>query len=173
MIVSLLVLWKLSDARSSMVRLGIILQAIREDEVAVRAVGVNTIRYKIIAFSISGFFAGIAGGFYAHYVGVAGPSTLGLFLSLQAAIWVIFGGICSIYGAVIGVFIIYPLGELFLPSEIRTLVFACIMVLVIVFMPEGIGVWVRDKLEATCPRCKVSNASWRRTCRSCDAAMKL
>jgi branched-chain amino acid transport system permease protein len=166
---SLIILWKLSDARSSLIRLGVILNAIREDEIAARASGINTIKYKIIAFSISGFFAGIAGGFYAHDIKMAGPSTLHIFLSLQAAIWVIFGGINTIYGSVIGVFMIYPLGELFLPSEIRMLVFACLMVIVIVFMPEGIGVWVRDKLEINCPRCKISNPSWSSACRACGA----
>ena len=174
MIGSLLILWKLSDARSSIVRVGVVLHAIRQDEIAARAVGINTVKYKVLAFSVSGFFAGIAGSFYAHHMGIAGPSTLELLLSIQAVIWTIFGGIGTIYGAVAGVYILYPLVEfLHVVSEIRMLAFGCIAVVVILFMPEGIAVWIRDKIERECPRCKLNNAAWRRTCRACTTELGL
>ena len=172
MIPSVMIMWKLTDAKSALVRTGIILHAIREDEIATRASGINTIRYKLFAFIVGGFFAGIAGGLYVHFLKVAGPSTLNLMLSFQAIIWTVFGGIVSIYGAVVGVYVLFPLLEfLRVIPELRTIIFAIVVILILLFMPEGIAVWIRDKLEEECPRCKLSNASWRRTCRACGASL--
>ena len=172
MLGSVFIMWKLTDAKSSFVRLGIILHAIREDEIAARASGINTVRYKLLAFAIGGLFAGVAGGFYAHSMRIAGPATLDLFLSFQAIIWTVFGGICSIYGPLVGVYILYPLTEfLRVVPELRILIFAFIVVLILLFMPEGIAVWVRDKIEKQCPRCKLANAAFRPTCRACGTAL--
>jgi len=172
MIVSVFIMWKLTDAKSALVRTGIILHAIREDEIAARASGINTIRYKMLAFAVGGFFAGIAGGLYAHFLRIAGPSSLDMMLSFQAIIWTVFGGIVSIYGAVVGVYILYPLMEfLRVIPELRILIFAVIVIVILLFMPEGIAVWIRDKIERECPRCKLSNVAWRRTCRACGASL--
>jgi branched-chain amino acid transport system permease protein len=172
MTISVFIMWKLTDAKSALVRTGIILHAIREDEIAARASGINTIRYKMLAFAIGGFFAGIAGGLFAHFMRIAGPSTLDLMLSFQAIIWTVFGGIVSIYGAVVGVYFLYPLMEfLRVIPELRMLIFAAIVIVILLFMPEGIAVWIRDKIERECPRCKLSNVAWRRTCRACGASL--
>jgi branched-chain amino acid transport system permease protein len=172
MIVSVFIMWKLTDAKSALVRTGIILHAIREDEIAARASGINTIRYKMLAFAVGGFFAGIAGGLYAHFLRIAGPSSLDMMLSFQAIIWTVFGGIVSIYGAVVGVYILYPLMEfLRVIPELRILIFAVIVIVILLFMPEGIAVWIRDKIERECPRCKLSNVAWRRTCRACGTSL--
>ncbi len=173
MTVSVLIMWKLTDAKSGLVRTGIILHAIREDEIAARATGINTINYKILAFAIGGFFAGIAGALYTHVMRIAGPSTLEMTLSFNAVIWCVFGGIVSIYGAVFGVYFLYPLLEgLRVMPEIRFLVFAAIIIAVLLFMPEGIAVWIRDKIERECPRCKLSNVAWRHECRACGASLR-
>jgi len=172
MLISVFIMWKLTDAKSSLVRTGIIFHAIREDEIAARAIGINTIRYKVLAFAISGFFAGIAGALNAHFMRIAGPSNLDLFLSFQVIIWTVFGGITSIYGAVVGVYTLHPLMEfLRVVPEIRVLVFAGIVVVILLFMPEGIAVWIRDKIERQCPRCKLANMALRRTCRACGASL--
>ena len=172
MIVSVMIMWKLTDAKSSLVRTGVIFHAIREDEIAARASGINTVRYKMLAFAVAGFFAGIAGAFHAHFMRIAGPSNLDIMLSFQAIIWTVFGGITSIYGPVVGVYILHPLMEfLRVVPEIRNLIFAGIVVLMLLFMPEGIAVWIRDKIERECPRCKLSNMALRRTCRACGASL--
>jgi branched-chain amino acid transport system permease protein len=172
MFASVFIMWKLTDAKSALVRTGIILHAIREDEIAARATGINTIRYKLLAFIIGGFFAGIAGGLYAHFMKIAGPSTLDMMLSFQAIIWTVFGGIVSIYGAVVGVYVLYPLMEILrVIPELRFLIFAAIVIAILLFMPEGVAVWIRDKLERSCPRCKLSNAAWRSECRACGAEL--
>lgn len=162
-----LIMWKIGDSK-----IGMIFHAIREDEVAVRASGINTTRYKLVAFSLSGFFAGIAGGLYTHFIRIAGPSTLEVSLSFQAIIWAIFGGVVTIYGPIAGVFILYPLMEfLRILPEIRTLLFGLTVVIILLFMPEGLTTWARDKMEEECPRCKIRNVAWRKTCRVCTAPL--
>ena len=160
------VMWKITTSKT-----GIIFHAIREDEVTARASGINTTRYKLLAFCLSGFFAGIAGGLYVHYMKVAGPSTLELLLSFQVVIWAIFGGIATIYGPIAGVFILYIpltlLESVSFVSEIRMLLIAIIVVLVMLFMPEELTTWVRDKIEKVCPRCKIRNIGTRKSCRVC------
>jgi branched-chain amino acid transport system permease protein len=162
-----LLMWKIGDSKT-----GIIFHAIREDEVAVRASGINTTRYKLLAFSLSGFFAGVAGGLYTHFIRIAGPSTLEVSLSFQAIIWAIFGGVVTIYGPIAGVFILYPLMEfLRILPQIRTLLFGLTVILILLFMPEGLTTWVRDKIEKECPRCKIRNIATRHTCRVCTAPL--
>jgi branched-chain amino acid transport system permease protein len=73
------------------------------------------------------------------------------------------------------VFILYPLTE-WLGSfrafgELRLLIFAVIVLLVLLFMPRGLSPWVRDKIETQCPRCKQRNGVWRKICRLCGAGL--
>jgi len=172
MIVLGFIMWKITDSK-----IGLIFHAIREDEVTARASGINTTRYKIFAFCLSGLFAGIAGGLYAHFVRAAGPSTLQLLLSFQVIIWAVFGGIATIYGPIAAVVILYPLTEFVLvqylavPTAARLLIFAVIVLLVLLFMPRGLITWLRDKTEKICPRCKSQNVSWRDKCRVCTAEL--
>ncbi len=198
MIVSVLIMWKLTDAGSKYIRTGLIFHAIREDEIAARASGINTIRYKILAFAVGGLFAAIAGALYAHVKGSIGVDSLSLTTSFLAVIWTIFGGIVSIYGPVVGVYTLYPL--VYLAPDIKQffvkaiagarsaplieflqvmkdiaghpeLVLAVIVILVLLFMPEGLAVRIRDKIETECPRCKLTNAAWRGECRACSAPL--
>jgi branched-chain amino acid transport system permease protein len=167
MAVLVVVMWKITDSN-----IGIIFHAIREDEVAVRASGINTTRYKLLAFCLSGFFAGIAGGLYAHFMRIAGPSTLEVSMSFQVVIWSIFGGVVTIWGPVGAVFVLFPLLEFlrFWP-ELRMLLFALVILLILLYMPQGLFPWIRDKIENECPRCKVRNVATRKTCRICAASM--
>ena len=83
----------------------------------------------------------------------------------------------TIYGPVIAVFFLYPLTELLLTEfdifkEIRLLLSALIVLLVLLFMPRGLTPWVRDKIETACPRCKNRNVFTRRNCRLCGASLE-
>ena len=168
MIVSVTIMWKITDSKT-----GIILHAIREDEVAVRASGINTTRYKLLAFCLSGFFAGVAGALYAHYMRITGPSTLEVSLSFQVVIWSVFGGVVTIWGPVGAVFILFPLLEFFrFWPEVRLLMFAFVVLIILLYMPGGLLPWIRDKIETECPRCKIRNIATRKTCRVCAAEMK-
>jgi len=167
MLVLCTIMWKITDSNT-----GIIFHAIREDELAVRASGINTTRYKLLAFSLSGFFAGIAGGLYAHFMRIAGPSTLEVSMSFQVVIWAVFGGIVTIWGPVGAVFILFPLLEFFrFWPEYRTLMFAVVILLILLYMPEGLLPWIRDKVETECPRCKIRNIITHKTCRICTAPL--
>lgn len=162
-----LLMWKIGDSKT-----GIVFHAIREDELAVRTAGLNTTRYKILAFCLSGFFAGLAGGLYAHVMRIAGPSTLEVSLSFQAVIWAVFGGMVSIYGPIAAVFILFPLLELLrVVPQIRNLAFAVVILAILLYMPEGLIPWMRDRIEKICPRCKVRNFARRTHCRVCAATL--
>src|SRR4051812_32388182 len=171
MLAVVLGLWLLADSR-----FGIVLHAIRDDEVACRASGINTPRYKLVVFAVSAAAAGFAGALFAHYLRIAGPSTLEVALSFQVVIWGIFGGVATIYGPVAAVFLLYPLtdwlGSFKAVGELRLLIFAVIVLLVLLFMPRGLAPWIRDKIETQCPRCKQRNGSWKSVCRLCGAGLK-
>lgn len=171
MLVAVFLMWQIGDSHT-----GLILHAIREDEVACRAAGINTTRYKLLAFVLAGLFAGLSGALFAHYMRVAGPSTLEVALSFQAVIWGIFGGVATIYGPVLAVFVLYPLTEILasfeLFREIRLLLFAVVVLVVLLAMPRGLAPWLRDRLESVCPRCKNRNGPRRQVCRLCAAPLR-
>jgi branched-chain amino acid transport system permease protein len=171
MLVVVFGLWAIADSK-----FGIVLHAIRDDEVAARASGINTPRYKLAVFAVSAAAAGYAGALFAHYLRVAGPSALEVALSFQVVIWGIFGGLATIYGPVAAVFILYPLtewlGSFKTVGELRLLIFALIVLLVLLFMPRGLAAWARDKIETQCPRCKQRNAAWKASCRLCGASLQ-
>ena len=171
MLVLVFGMWLIADSR-----FGLLLHAIRDDELAARASGINTPRYKLAVFAISASAAGMAGALLAHYLKIAAPFLLETALSFQVVIWGIFGGVATIYGAVAAVFILFPLIEWFGGfqgfGERRLLFFAVIVLLVLLYMPRGLVPWVRDKIETLCPRCKQRNASWRSDCRLCSAPLE-
>ena len=168
MIILVGIMWKITDSNT-----GLIFHAIREDEVTARASGINTTRYKLLAFCLSGLFAGIAGGLWVHVNQAVGPASLSLMKSFEPVIWTVFGGIATIYGPVAGVFILYPIMEsLTAVYEIRMLLFAVIVLVVLLAMPNGLTTWFRDRTEKVCPRCKLRNVAIRKTCRVCTAELE-
>jgi len=161
------IMWKITQSNT-----GLIFHAIREDELAARTAGINTTRYKLLAFCLSGFFAGISGGLYAHFMRIAGPANLEVSMSFTVVIWAVFGGVVTIYGPVGAVFILFPLLELFhFWPKLRMLMFALVVLLILLYMPDGLLPWVRDKIETECPRCKIRNVATRKTCRACTAQL--
>jgi len=168
-LVSFLILWKLGGSR-----IGLVFHAIREDETAVRMAGINTVRYKLLAFGVSAFFAGLAGGLYAHFLRIAGPDSLSLFNSIQPIVWSVFGGLATIYGPVAGTFLLFPLLDfLRVVEEVRMAAFAFLILLLMRFLPQGLVLAVLERLEEECPRCKVRNAFTRRRCRACGVDLHL
>jgi branched-chain amino acid transport system permease protein len=162
------IMWKITQSNT-----GLIFHAIREDELAVRTAGINTTRYKLLAFCLSGFFAGISGGLYAHFMRIAGSANLEVTMSFTVVIWAIFGGVVTIYGPVGAVFILNPLLEfLHFWPKLRMLMFALIILLILLYMPNGLLPWARDKIETECPRCKIRNVATRKTCRVCTAQLE-
>jgi branched-chain amino acid transport system permease protein len=136
--VSLLVSWWIRRNKFGM---GLI--AIREDEDKAATVGVSTPTYKILAFAASAVFVGMAGGVYGYYISFIDP--LGMFnilLSVQIILSLLLGGRATLWGPVLGAFIIEWLNETsnneFGGGNARLLIFGGLLALVVLFLPQGI-----------------------------------
>jgi branched-chain amino acid transport system permease protein len=122
-------------------RLGLGMVAIREEEEAAGASGINTFRYKIIALSVSSFFAGMAGGIYAYYQASYYPYTpFGLLWAFEPILITFIGGMGTILGPTIGAIGYVVLKELFAITlgEVSVIVFGTLFILVVLFLPGGL-----------------------------------
>jgi ABC-type branched-subunit amino acid transport system permease subunit len=114
--------------------------AIRENERAAAAMGVNLARYKTIAFAISALYTGLAGALSAFIVGFLDPQEFSFFLSIQFITIIILGGLASLLGSVLGAGFLIILPELLAGLDVwQALVYGVIMVLTILFMPFGLS----------------------------------
>ena len=113
--------------------------AIGEDEIAAEAMGVNTTYYKVLAFTLGAFFAGIAGALYANYFYFLKPDSFGFMKSIDILVIVVFGGMGSIKGSIIGAILLSVI-SLFLQGipELRMVVYSLILFLIMVYRPQGI-----------------------------------
>lgn len=113
--------------------------AISQDETAAEAMGVNTTKYKIMAFVIGAFFAGIAGALYSNYFYFIKPDSFGYMKSIDILVIVVFGGMGSIAGSVVGA-VVLSLISLFLQSipELRMVIYAVILFIIMVYRPQGL-----------------------------------
>jgi branched-chain amino acid transport system permease protein len=140
--------------------------AIREDEMAAEAIGINSFRYKQISFAINAALAALAGGLLAHYIGFIQPSMFGLVKSTELIVMVIFGGMHSLTGAVFAALVLTSLPELLRAAQAwRLVAYGALVVLIMIFRPEGLmGNWeltpsnlrslfikIRDKLRPPAP----------------------
>lgn len=115
------------------------LLAIREDAIAAEAMGVNLIKYKVLAFSVSAAIAGMMGSFYAHYMRYIDPSAFTFDHSTQIISMVILGGSGSLPGSLIGAIIMTIIPEALRDfSYARMMVYGLVLSLVIIFRPGGI-----------------------------------
>ncbi|MEG1932260.1 MAG: branched-chain amino acid ABC transporter permease [Pygmaiobacter sp.] len=113
--------------------------AIREDEIAAEASGVNTTYYKLLAFVMAAFFAGVAGALYAHHLGVLNPAKFDFNYSVEILVMVVLGGMGSITGSVISAIGLTLLPELLRGfSDYRMLAYSVILILVMLFKPTGL-----------------------------------
>jgi len=114
--------------------------AIRENERAAEAMGVNLARYKTIAFAVSALYTGLAGALSAFMVGFLDPQEFSFFLSIQFITIIILGGLASLLGSVLGAAFLIILPELLAGLDVwQALVYGLIMVVTIIFMPFGLS----------------------------------
>jgi branched-chain amino acid transport system permease protein len=129
-------------------RLGLALKAIREDETSAASHGINVLKYKIFAFAVSAFLAGLAGNLYAYYLFLVNPaSVMSLNWIIYPILMVVLGGTGTIFGPVIGAFFVAALfayGSVYLKSTHPILTGAMIIV-VMKFMPAGL-MGLKDKI---------------------------
>jgi len=113
--------------------------SIREDEIAAESMGVNTTRYKVTAFAIGAFFAGIAGALYSSYFYFIKPNIFGFMKSIDILVIVVFGGMGSITGSVIAAVALAVLTTFLQAySELRMIIYALLLVVIMLFRPQGI-----------------------------------
>ncbi len=135
-------------------RFGMALTAIKQNEPAAEAAGIDTWRWKMLALMLSGAIAAVAGGLYAVVLLVLTPDTVfGMLVSAQALILALFGGVGSLWGPVIGAMVLVPLAEGLnaelgnvLPG-IQGVVYGVAIIVIILCAPEGVYWRVLDRLN--------------------------
>jgi branched-chain amino acid transport system permease protein len=137
----LLVIFSLNRIMNS--RVGKSFIAIREDELAAEAMGINTTRFKILAFIIGAFYAGLAGGLYAFLFRYINPKDFGFMKSIEILCMVVLGGMGNTYGAVLGALMITVLPELLrsvspVIAQYRMVLYGLLLVIMMIVKPQGI-----------------------------------
>ena len=131
----------LATYRLSRSRLGAYLLAIREDEDAAEAIGIDTVRAKVVTLALSSFFTGLAGGFYGLYFRYVDPDAVfPIALSVEMVFIAVVGGLATVIGPVIGAIFLVTTAELFRERfQVGHLIFyGLFMMLAIRYLPEGI-----------------------------------
>jgi len=133
------IIFLISKQRIIHSRTGRALKAIRESEIAADGLGINLRRYKVLAFSISAFYAGFAGGLYAYLVNFISPQTFTLDQSIIFLTMVLFGGSGSFMGPIIGSIVVTLIIEyLQIISYYQTLVYGLFLLIIVMYFPSGI-----------------------------------
>lgn len=113
--------------------------SIRENEIASEAMGVNAFKYKMYAFCIAAFFAGIAGALFSHYIGFIKPSLFDFIKSIEILTFVVFGGMGSLSGSIIATSILTFLPEALRSlSELRMIIYPLSLIVLMIFRPQGL-----------------------------------
>lgn len=134
---SLVLLYRVEQSR-----IGLTFHAIHWQDKLAESVGVNTFRYRMLAFVIASFFAGLAGALYAHYVGTVNPNRFGVEEMVYVLIWAIVGGTATFYGPIIGVIVLTILNEVVLRAlgvdVMRPMLYGALLIVSILFLPNGL-----------------------------------
>src|SRR5690606_33134805 len=154
----MLILFVLMTRWLERTRFGLALLAIKQNEAAAEAAGINTLAWKLRAIALSGAIAGMVGAFYAVVLLVVTPvSVFGMLVSAQALTVTLFGGVATVWGPVIGAGILIPLSEI-LHAElghvipgIQGVIFGIAIVILILAAPEGLFWEVRDFIQKRWP----------------------
>jgi len=129
----------LLDRRTGRSWIGLAWASIREDEQAAGAMGVDVVRFKVLAFILGSAIAGLAGGFYAHFLTFIMPQNFGFGQSIAVLSMVVFGGIGTRWGPIIGAIILGILPEVSRPiMEYRILIYGVLLLAMMRFQPGGL-----------------------------------
>ena len=140
--------------------------AVRDDEIAAEAMGVNTTRYKVVAFVVGAFFAGVAGGLYAHYNSLIKPDDFGFLKSVEIVVMVILGGMGSTYGVILAAAVLTYLPEWLRDfelfgirfSEFRMSIYSLVLIVLMLVRPQGLFGGVKLKRPQAKAKGKMANA---------------
>ncbi len=143
LVVFLLSAFVLLTHRFVMASQGRALLAIRENEIAAEAMGVDTTTYKVGAFVVSSAVAGVAGGLFAHYLSYINPSSFDFMKSVEIVIMVVLGGMGSVSGAILAAFILTFLPEALRPLQdwthvdLRMVIYSFLLIVMMLVRPQG------------------------------------
>jgi len=113
--------------------------AVRDDEIAAEATGISATRLKVVAFITGAFFAGIAGGLYAHFVTYINPSQFGFLRSFEIVVMVVVGGMGSIPGVILAAILLTVLPEaLRAIAQYRMVIYALLLIIIMLIRPQGL-----------------------------------
>ncbi|MGB3020539.1 MAG: branched-chain amino acid ABC transporter permease [Methyloceanibacter sp.] len=151
--ISLVILYRVERSR-----IGLTFHAIHWQDKLAESVGVNTFRYRSLAFVVSAFFAGLAGALYAHYIGTVNPNRFGVEEMTYVLIWAIVGGTATFYGPILGVVVLTILNEVVLRAlgvdVMRPMFYGALLIVSILFLPDGleslvprIRAWLAERKE--------------------------
>jgi len=113
--------------------------AVKDDEIAAESMGINTTKFKVTAFVIGAFFAGIAGGLYAHFIQYVNPEDFNFLRSVEIVVMVILGGMGSTLGVVIAAIILTILPELLRDvQQYRMIIYALLIIIMMLLRPQGL-----------------------------------
>jgi len=129
-------------------RLGRALVGLRENEELAQSLGVNVYNHLLFAFVTGSLMAGAAGAFYAHYVRFLSPEVFSFGYTVTTVIMVLAGGRGTVVGPVLGAFVFVFIPELLrATTTLRLIIYAIILVIITVFLPEGIWPYLRDRSQ--------------------------
>ena len=112
---------------------------VRDDEIAAEAIGINTVKYKVVAFVLAAFFAGLAGGLYAHFVGYLSPEGFNFMKSIEIIVMVIVGGMGNTLGVVFAAVLLTLLPEwLRGVQEYRMVIYSLLLIILMLTRPQGL-----------------------------------
>ncbi len=113
--------------------------SIRENVIAAEATGIPTTRYKLLAFTIAAFFAGIAGGLFAHQTSILNAKNFGFNKSIEYLVMVVLGGMGSITGSIIASIVLVALPEMLRGlAEYRLVIYSLLLIIMMLFRPSGL-----------------------------------
>lgn len=135
-IASVIAIWYIMKSR-----IGLAFLAIRENELEARASGVDPVRYRLLAFAMSAYLAGVAGALEIHHIGYITPEIFGVDLSFWPVTYVIFGGLGTLAGPIIGTIALTIIWEGLKMAGLtfaRYVIVGLLLILVIIFLPKGL-----------------------------------
>lgn len=143
-------------------RLGYYWLAIREDQEAAQALGINVFRYKMVAVMLSAAMTALGGVFFAFYYNNLFPSeAFSMYRSIELILAPIVGGLGTLFGPILGAFVLTPLGETitwameglgFRAAGVKLLVYGVVLLMIIKFLPSGVWPWLRGRIGFGDPR---------------------
>lgn len=133
-LIALYIAWRFDGSR-----LGFASRAVRDDPIAASAMGISIAQIRSLTFALGGAIVGMTGAIQAHYVLVISPHDLGFFVSLNFIIFLLFGGMQTLWGPILGAVLLTVLPEVLrFSNQYRLILYGAIIVLVVMLRPDGL-----------------------------------